>query len=460
MKQFLNSIYMALITENQTLINILLVPAGIIEGYLSINLSTIMLNIKLSRKQKLLYAFLMLPISLLSENYIPTPFNIVFNYVFMVLIIKLVTKLTLLKSFIALVLSSFIFGLSNTLLQNPYIKILGITPEMFINVPIYRALYLFILYSIIFALSIFAKKFRNIKFSLDFIDALDKKTLKILCINISLGFLVLILQLVLTAFYIDIVPLLITLLSFLLLILFFTLSIYSFTRIVKLANTRRDLQNAEEYNKSLEILYDKVKGFKHDFDNIISSLDGYIENNDISGLKTYFKEVKKDCKITNNLSILNPRIINNPGIYSLLNNKYFKATNVGIRFDIDFFLDLNNLPINIYKFSRILGILLDNAIEEAEKCKDKIVRISFRRENKNRRAIILIENTYSNKDVNVDDIFKKGVSGKENHSGIGLWEVRNYIKRSKNLDLYTSKNNEFFKQELAIYDIKNGKTTI
>ena len=33
-----------------------------------------------------------------------------------------------------------------------------------------------------------------------------------------------------------------------------------------------------------------------------------------------FEGVKKDCKITNNLSILNPRIINNPGIYSLLNN--------------------------------------------------------------------------------------------------------------------------------------------
>ena len=32
---------------------------------------------------------------------------------------------------------------------------------------------------------------------------------------------------------------------------------------------------------------------------------------------------KKDCKITNNLSIINPRIVNNPGIYSLLNNKYF-----------------------------------------------------------------------------------------------------------------------------------------
>ena len=234
---------------------------------------------------------------------------------------------------------------------------------------------------------------------------------------------------------------------------FFDLSVYSFTRIIKLANTKKDLESAEEYNKSLEILYDNVKGFKHDFDNIISTLDGFILNNDIIGLKDYFEEVKKDCKITNNLEILNPRIINNPGIYSLLNNKYFKASNSGVTFDIDFFLDFDKLKINTYEFSRILGILIDNAIEEATKCNDKIVKISFIRENRNNRALITIQNTYSNKNVDIEKIFTKGESSKENHSGIGLWEVRNYIKKSKNLDLFTSKTDEFFKQELSIYDI-------
>ena len=85
---------------------------------------------------------------------------------------------------------------------------------------------------------------------------------------------------------------------------------------------------------------------------------------------------------------------------------------------------------------------------------EKIIRVSFRREEKNHRAIIKIENTYTNKDVNIDDIFKKGFSGKENHSGIGLWEVRKYIKNRKNSDLFTSKNDKFFSQELTIYDTK------
>lgn len=268
-----------------------------------------------------------------------------------------------------------------------------------------------------------------------------------------MGFLTLCIQLIITTYYIDIVPIIITILSFLLLVSFLALSIYSFTRIIKLANTKRDLACAEEYNQSLEILYDKVKGYKHDFDNIVSALGGYIENDDMNGLKKYFNEIKKDCKITNNLSILNPRIISNPGVYSLLNNKYFKATNSGVTFEIEFFLNLDTLEVNMFKFSRAIGVLLDNAIEEAEKCNDKIVKISFIRENRNNRSVITVKNTYSNKDVDLEKIFEKGASNKKEHSGFGLWELRKYVKNSTNLDLYTSKDDTYFKQELSIYDL-------
>lgn len=84
----------------------------------------------------------------------------------------------------------------------------------------------------------------------------------------------------------------------------------------------------------------------------------------------------------------------------------------------------------------------------------KIVKASFIRENRNSRSVITIKNTYLNKDVDIEKIFKKGESGKENHFGIGLWEIQNYVKKSKNLDLYTSKTPDFFIQELSIYDLK------
>lgn len=455
MFQFLTNIWINLTIENVELVNLLMTLATIIEAFLFMNLFLTISNIKASIFQKIIYVFSMSLTALISSSIIPSPFNIAVNYICIFCFIISIFRLNVIKSFISLIVPTFILALLNILLQNPYLTLLDISPDEFLSIPIYRFIYLTILYTLLFSINLLLNKFINSKFSLDVLDSLDKKTIKILYANIALGFLALCIQLVITAFYIDIVPIIITVLSVILLISFFVLSVYSFTRILKLANTKRNLQNAEEYNRSLEILYDKVKGFKHDFDNIVSTLDGFIENNDMIGLKKYFSEIKKDCKITNNLSVLNPTIINNPGIYGLLNNKYFKATNSGVTLDIEYFLDLNSVESNLYMLSRILGILIDNAIEEAEKCEEKIVRISFIREDRNNRAVITVENTYSNKDINTEEIFKKGISNKEHHSGIGLWEVRNYVKESKNLDLFTSKNDKFFKQEFYIYDLQN-----
>jgi len=453
MIQFLNNIWIALSSENVELVNTLLIPAGIVENYLIMELFLTLFNVKTSIKSKFLYVSTILVASIITLNFIPSPYNIFVNYSIMIILIRFFFKLNLLKTFIALIFPSAIFGLLNVLLQNPYITLLDISFGEFMNTPLYRVLYLILLYFCAFLIILILQKRKNIRLTLDLFDTLDKKTKIILYINLFIGFLTLFIQIITTAFYIDIVPIIITILNFILLISFFIISIYTFTRVVKLANTRKSLECVEEYNKSLEIMYDKVKGFKHDFDNIVSTLDGFIENNDITGLKNYFYDVKKDCKITNNLSILNPRIINNPGIYSLLNNKYFKATHSGITFEIEYFIDLDKLEINLYEFSRILGILIDNAIEEAEKCEDKFVKITFLTENKNNRTIITVKNTYSNKNVDTEEIFKKGISNKDNHSGIGLWEVRNYVKKSKNLDLFTSKDNNFFKQELSIYNL-------
>jgi len=453
MTQLLNNIWIGLNNENPELLNILLIPFSIMESFLIMKIFLTIFNIEVSRKQSFWYVILVFIAGRLTSTIALSPFNIILNYACIVILIKLIFGFNLLKCFISLITSTFVFGIISTLIQKPYITLLGITSEELVNIPIYRLPFLIFLFVSVFIFLFIFKNFRKIKFSFDLFDTLDKKTLKILYANLFIGFLTLIIQLINTTFYMDIVPYIITLLSFILLIAFLILSIYSFTRMIKLANTRKDLESAKEYNKSLEILYDNVKGFKHDFDNIVSTLDGFIQNNDMDGLKIYFNDIKKDCKITNNLSILNPRIINNPGIYSLLNNKYFKAINLGINFDIEYFLDLNKIDINLYEFSRILGILIDNAIEEAEKCNEKIVKISFIRENRNNRAIICIQNTYLNKDINIEKIFDKGESSKENHSGIGLWEVRNYVKKSKNLDLFTSTTDKFFKQELSIYDI-------
>ena len=139
------------------------------------------------------------------------------------------------------------------------------------------------------------------------------------------------------------------------------------------------------------------------------------------------------------------------GVYNLLTRKYHKADEQNIKINLTFLLDLNKLHMKIYEFTRILGILLDNAIEASSECEEKVINITFREEENKNRQVVIIENTYLNKDVDLEKIFNKGVSGKENHTGLGLWEIKQLLKKNNNLNLHTTKTDKFFKQQLEIY---------
>lgn len=110
----------------------------------------------------------------------------------------------------------------------------------------------------------------------------------------------------------------------------------------------------------------------------------------------------------------------------MLTTKYSESVEKDIKFNLTILLDLNNLHMKIYEFARILGILLDNAIEASSECDDKIINVIFRNNAKNNVNLIIIENTFKDKNVDLDNIFNKGISGKENHTGLGLWEVRHH----------------------------------
>ena len=116
-------------------------------------------------------------------------------------------------------------------------------------------------------------------------------------------------------------------------------------------------------------------------------------------------------------------------------------------------MDLNTINMKIYDFTKTLGILLDNSIDAASTCEEKIVNVIFREDDKNKRQLLIIENTYSDKNVDINKIFDKGITGKENHTGLGLWEIRKILKRNNNLNLYTTKNDKYFTQQFEIYNI-------
>ena len=446
--EILNNIWHMLTTENELYTKILISPLIIIETYLSFKLFSIILNLYYTKNQQYSYIFLISISSILTNFFIFPPFNVLFNYLLFFILIRKIFKLNVLKTFVAIIFPQLMFALLATLIISPFLKILNITSNALNNIPIYRILYLTISYILAFIIvTIIKLKSINIKF----LGELDKKSKRIFYLNIILGFFTICVQGVLIYYYINILPSLLMFFSFVSLLSYFGISFYSLTRVMKLQTTTRDLENAESYNETLQTLYDNVKSFKHDFDNMIHMLDGYLKNDDMKGLKEYYYDLTKDYDRVNAISVLNPNVINNPGIYNMLVSKYKLASDCDVKLHIEFFMDFNSLHMPIYEFSRVLGILLDNAIEAASECDNKIVNIMFRTSSRDNVELVKIENTFKNKDIDLKTIFKKDTSTKEKHMGMGLWEVNQIVNRFNNIKLVPSKDGEYFCQQLEIY---------
>lgn len=447
--EFLNNIWTAISTPNETLITLLSIPLLIfIEAPLTFYLISNFFNIKFSKKQAFIYIASTVITALIANYVIAWPFNIVLNYSSAFIILFFIMKLNFIQSLIAALFPSIVFNLAENLIANPYFDLLKITLEQSRTIVIYRIPFVLLIYLIVF---IFSSILKYRKVTVTILENFDVKTKTIITLNFIFGFLNIFLQGVLSVRYIDILPIEFTFFNFISLLFYFGLSFYSLAKIMNLVTTTQKLETEKEYNKTLHILHDSVRGFKHDFDNIVTTIGGYIKTNDMKGLEKYYSQLEEDCEKVNNLYILNPDIINNPGIYNLLTTKYSEAVEKGIKVNLTFLLDLNNLHMKIYEFARMLGILLDNAIEAASESDEKVLNIVFRNDSKNNRNIVLIENTYKDKNVNIDEIFNKGVTGKENHTGLGLWEVKQILKKNNNINLYTNKNDTYFSQQLEIY---------
>lgn len=229
------------------------------------------------------------------------------------------------------------------------------------------------------------------------------------------------------------------------------INIYFFINKKIIKKIEEDKKYLEEKNKNLLEVTDNIRSFKHDFNNIIQAIDGYIYLDDMKSLERYFKTLMGECNHINVIDNINCKIIEDPAICGVLLDKFRIAEKNNIQMNIDLMINLKEVNQKSYIVARILGILLDNAIEATKECEEKIVNFEAIKDIRENKLIIKIENTYKNKDVDINKIFEKNYTTKEGNTGLGLWKIQDILKKDNNLRLYTSKNEEMFKQRLEIY---------
>ena len=163
-----------------------------------------------------------------------------------------------------------------------------------------------------------------------------------------------------------------------------------------------------------------------------------------------FNLIKESQKITA-LESINPSVINQPAIYGIIASKYYLTISKNIDFELSVSTNISSICTDFTKLSRILGILMDNAIEASEKSEEPHIKLCFSYNPKKNADIISISNTIKEGiTIDTNSIFKKGYSSKKVKSGIGLWEVKKILAKEENAQIFPDVKNNVFSQTIVI----------
>lgn len=132
-------------------------------------------------------------------------------------------------------------------------------------------------------------------------------------------------------------------------------------------------------------------------------------------------------------------------INSLDNKKY--NYNVNISKQVNIKLEKENYKEYI-SLCKILGIVLDNAIEACEKTKERFLTIDIYNEKGN--VVIDIENSYKDKIKDINRLYSKNYSSKGNNRGLGLHVAKMLLKNSKYLEMHQEIMNNIFVTRIFI----------
>ena len=213
------------------------------------------------------------------------------------------------------------------------------------------------------------------------------------------------------------------------------------------------LEQHKKYILALEKNNNEIRKFKHDFNNIILGLDGYINNDDFDKekLKKYFNSTIMNFNNNielNDIVIAKLNSIKVSSLKSLITNKVLMAQNNNINVDINIQGEINDFHTDEMQLSRILGILLDNAIEASlEVPDDKKIEVNIIQIDKT--TDIQISNTFNNTGTPITDFNKEGFSTKGTNRGLGLSSAHE-IANKLNILLNTEIDGNTFIQILTI----------
>lgn len=214
---------------------------------------------------------------------------------------------------------------------------------------------------------------------------------------------------------------------------------------------RRHLDDLEKYSEQVESLYETLRGFRHDYTNVLISLSEAIQMRDIDQIKMIYDTVLKDSASDlkqQKFDLAKLTHVTNMPLKSLLSSKLAEAFDKGIHCHVEveegvFFTDMRALDL-----ITITSILCDNAIEAAVLSEAPKLSIAiFKMEG---QSVIAVENSTKEDSIDITPLKKRGFSTKGTGRGLGLANIEEILFRYDNVSLETESAQHRFVQLLSV----------
>ena len=187
---------------------------------------------------------------------------------------------------------------------------------------------------------------------------------------------------------------------------------------------RRQLQiyDLEQSNTQMDDLNHTLRAQRHDFLNHLQVVYSLMEMNEYGEATDYLEKVYGEIRAVS--SFLSTR---STAVNALLKVKAGACAQENIALTLDITSPLDGLPMPAWELCRVLGNLIDNAMDAARQAEKPRIRIKIAEDI--RAYLFLIENNGAAiPESLLSSIFQEGVSTKGENRGMGLSIVKNTLK--------------------------------
>lgn len=213
------------------------------------------------------------------------------------------------------------------------------------------------------------------------------------------------------------------------------------------------LKNLTSYSHHVESLYKEIRSFRHDYTNILVSLNESIKKRDMDGVERIYNAVLKESDksfYNSQYDIAKLVHLKNLAMKSVVSAKLIEAQNRGIDVSVEIAEPIGTPQIDLVDFITILSVFLDNAIEAAVNAESPRISFTYFQENENK--ILVIYNTTADYKIPTKNIFQYGVSTKGEGRGIGLSNVKQILSKYPKVTLETKSIDHEFTHELKMHE--------